>query len=325
MVMNFARIIAVVLLICAAQVALSQQIAVATGGVNVRAARSASSSIREHLAEGETATLVSPTASGGYYHVKIAGGITGYAWAARIAIVGSPAPLTAAAAEIKSSWKTTGTNASSYEWPDTHTSCAAEGKGTPGHTDPETNSWKNRDDEPASYHDVAWDAIMALEVPRDSTKYRANWSSTDKATLAKYEGIPVRVVAYLSGAKKESGESANCGDTAAGHVDWHLYMTKAPKRPKTDAIVIESTPRVRFNPKHASWTYSGFAALAKSTDSVRVSGWLMFDPAHWDQMYRYDPHNATKTNKYRATLWEIHPITDLEVWRGGKWVSLDKP
>jgi expansin (peptidoglycan-binding protein) len=28
-------------------------------------------------------------------------------------------------------------------------------------------------------------------------------------------------------------------------------------------------------------------------------------------------------NKYRETLWEVHPITKIEVFKGGKWVNLD--
>ena len=76
---------------------------------------------------------------------------------------------------------------------------------------------------------------------------------------------------------------------------------------------------------HPGWTLDKLRHATQQGDSVRISGWLMFDPEHYDQMYRYDPANTSKSGKYRATLWEIHPITRLEVWRSGRWVSLDQP
>jgi len=39
---------------------------------------------------------------------------------------------------------------------------------------------------------------------------------------------------------------------------------------------------------------------------------LMFDPAHRNHLRRF-----------RKTLWEIHPVTRVEVWHQGSWVDLD--
>jgi len=48
---------------------------------------------------------------------------------------------------------------------------------------------------------------------------------------------------------------------------------------------------------------------------VRISGWLMLDPEHQDMI----------NSGLRSTLWEIHPITKIEVWDNGSWVDLDTP
>jgi len=45
---------------------------------------------------------------------------------------------------------------------------------------------------------------------------------------------------------------------------------------------------------------------------VRVSGWLLLDQEHPDQVGRT-----------RGTIWEVHPIMRFEVQRGGRWVALD--
>jgi hypothetical protein len=65
------------------------------------------------------------------------------------------------------------------------------------------------------------------------------------------------------------------------------------------------------------------AALATAGDTVRVSGWLMFDPEHWSQMWQYSSPADTTGTKARITLWEIHPVTRMEVRRNGAWVPLD--
>ena len=50
-----------------------------------------------------------------------------------------------------------------------------------------------------------------------------------------------------------------------------------------------------------------------SDKPVRISGWLLLDPEHRNHL-----------GKYRSTLWEIHPITRIEVMKDGSWVDLDR-
>jgi hypothetical protein len=37
----------------------------------------------------------------------------------------------------------------------------------------------------------------------------------------------------------------------------------------------------------------------------------------------FDPANPNKPGKFRVMLWEIHPITKIEVWKNGEWVNLE--
>ena len=46
---------------------------------------------------------------------------------------------------------------------------------------------------------------------------------------------------------------------------------------------------------------------------VRISGWLFFDPEHPDQL-----------GVTRATLWEIHPVMQIDVNQNGRWIPLDQ-
>ena len=36
-----------------------------------------------------------------------------------------------------------------------------------------------------------------------------------------------------------------------------------------------------------------------------------------------DPDHRNHLNRFRSTLWEIHPITKIEVWKDNQWVDVD--
>ena len=79
------------------------------------------------------------------------------------------------------------------------------------------------------------------------------------------------------------------------------------------SIVLEPTPRIKKS--HPKWTKKNLSTWLNEDLPVRISGWLLFDPQH-----------ANHLRKYRSTLWEIHPITKIEVWDNDKqtWASLDE-
>lgn len=52
--------------------------------------------------------------------------------------------------------------------------------------------------------------------------------------------------------------------------------------------------------------------LVDSQTSVRISGWLMYDSEH-----------VHAIGTQRATVWEVHPITKIEVQNSGQWVDLE--
>ncbi len=84
-----------------------------------------------------------------------------------------------------------------------------------------------------------------------------------------------------------------------------------------------ASPRVRAH--HPNWKVGDLQTATQNGDSERVSGWVMFDPLHYNQMWQYHSPADTSGTRPRITLWEIHPITRIEVFlRHGPWVSLDK-
>src|SRR5262249_40733784 len=134
---------------------------------------------------------------------------------------------------------------------------------------------------------------------------RSNWSSDDKDSVARFEGVAVRSIGYVLDQRHESTESPNCHDV--DHRDFHIWLAANASDGKDKAMVIEVAPRVRAG--RPGWSDAALASL--KGQQVRISGWLMLDQEHPEQI-----------GKTRATLWEIHPILHIEVNQGGKWVSI---
>ena len=184
--------------------------------------------------------------------------------------------------------------------------CPPQGDGG----DPVLNNNKNRVDV-GSFQPVAFDTIEKLSwPPAIERKPHADWSAADAATIAQAEGLPVQVEAYLAEAKQEGPETPNCH--SATDFDFHIWMLGAPggSADRANAVVIEATPRVRAN--HPQWTVTALNKIAKANTKIRVSGWILMDPEHPDQV-----------GKTRGTIWEIHPVIDFEVFQSGKWIKLD--
>jgi hypothetical protein len=127
-------------------------------------------------------------------------------------------------------------------------------------------------------------------------------SRFDSRRAATIRGFVVRV---LVGGK---GETCNCGATSPDERDTHIEMALAPDGPETQRVIVEVTPRGRKR-KGAEWTT---ARLKKALEGrwVEVTGWLMFDEIHREQAENTNPGNA---RNWRATCWEVHPVTALKV------------
>lgn len=180
--------------------------------------------------------------------------------------------------------------------------CPPEGDGG----DPALNAAKNRLDHPAT--PVAMDVAQILALRMTSTRLpRARWTGAQRAVVADADGRGVVVAGYLIGAKEEGPESANCHGAEHSEHDFHMYLVASPSDPKAKAVVIEITPR-----QHSTgWTLSAMQRIVRQRVEVRVTGWLLYDQEH-----------GPDVGKSRGTLWEIHPVTGIEVMQGSKWVQV---
>jgi len=184
-------------------------------------------------------------------------------------------------------------------WARTFHGCPDAGRGG----DTALNRLKNRTTAPGSAAARLLSDILHSHPVAEAMgkRDRATWTSDALAlTLGKRSRHASRV---------GSSRSAPPGPrrAIAGHpedVDWHVWIAARPSRNAKphSSMVVEVSPRVQ------RWEHDKFVALAKLGTRVRISGWMLWDEEH-----------GSEVGKSRGTLWEIHPVHQIKVYRNGGW------
>ncbi len=175
--------------------------------------------------------------------------------------------------------------------------CGMDGSATPARLKA-LNRLKNRYTAPQANeinHSISLSAILA--PGNDTTR----WSSTSGA----------EITGYVFDVKPGGRETCNCGKTDPVHTNAHIELVLSPTdSAATRRVVVEVTPRMRAI-MAASGTNWSTTTLRKQLlhKSVKVRGWMTFDTQHANAAENTNPGGA---NNWRATAWEIHPVTSLE-------------
>jgi hypothetical protein len=276
---------------------------------NLRESATTQSAIKAHLDPGIELTQILPTKHDGFYKVRTPDGTEGWVYHTLVHVIeedDEPTPtLPAASATFDSTWARPVPVGSILPGPPGKQPCPPNGE-LGG--DIETNRRKNRKDVPTSYNPVTFSALKSLSYPEASTN-RKNWTAAQTAAIEPFEGVAVSVAGFIVAVKKQSGgsgEATNCHFSQTNFVDVHVALVENIGDGEKESVVVEPTPR--FYAAHPTWVWSQLKALDDSPDLVRISGWTLLDPVHKGHL-----------GKYRATLWEIHPITKIEVFKNGQW------
>jgi len=106
-------------------------------------------------------------------------------------------------------------------------------------------------------------------------------------------------------------EATNCFSPCRR--DIHILIANRKGAPKNEQMVLEVTPLMR--------DWAGSQNLDWSEQTLRsqlvghwceFEGWLYFDVGHGEESENTAPRNP---ENWRATAWEIHPVTKLSVIR----------
>lgn len=158
------------------------------------------------------------------------------------------------------------------------------------------NRLKNRAEPPPAGD---FDSRVTLAELLRPGEDRVRWSASRAAVLEGY------VVAVRAGGV----ESANSFSLVRR--DTHIEVGLSPDSPPRERVIVEVTPPLRDWAKARGMDWS-HAALARELTGrrCRFEGWLLFDVNHAEESENVRP--GAQTN-WRATAWELHPVTAIKV------------
>ena len=188
-----------------------------------------------------------------------------------------------------------------------HRPCPLEGTAK-GQDVKDLNSLKGRYHSPVSSDIDPTVTLTAMLAPGDDED---RFDVKSAATL----------VGYVLEVKVGGTETCNCKATSPDERDTHIALTvssMASGDPDAEkqSVIVEVTPRTRLLHQKQSnqndWTTSELkgSILGKW---VEITGWLLFDFEHVSEAENTNPGNA---RNWRATCWEVHPVTSIKVLAG---------
>ena len=144
--------------------------------------------------------------------------------------------------------------------------------------------------------------LAAMIAPGEDT---SRFDTTKGATI---EG-------YVADVKVGGVESVNCHTHDPKYRDTHIELTLDPMHDaESKHVIVEVTPQWReeMAKSNVDWSTPGLRRQLLGR-WVKVTGWLLFDEEHANAAENTDPGGA---RNWRATAWEIHPITSIQVLPG---------
>lgn len=120
---------------------------------------------------------------------------------------------------------------------------------------------------------------------------------------------------YVADVKVGGVESVNCHTHDPKYRDTHIELTLDPMHDaESKHVIVEVTPQWREEMAKSNVDWSTPRLRRQLLGRwVKVTGWLLFDEEHANAAENTDPGGA---RNWRATAWEIHPITSIQVLPG---------
>lgn len=131
--------------------------------------------------------------------------------------------------------------------------------------------------------------------------------------LTRFKPAPgATLTGYCIDVKRGGNETCNCKHAADVDRDTHIELSLGAGAPEIERVVVEVTPRTRSLKKKQGLDWSTDALKGPNGIEgkwVKVTGWVMFDSMH---VHEAENTNPGGSGNWRATGWELHPVTDIQ-------------
>jgi hypothetical protein len=165
------------------------------------------------------------------------------------------------------------------------------------------NRHKNRHQTPAAGDMDTGVTLSAMLLPAPD----GDEDRFDQEKAAKIQGYVISVKT------SKTPESCNCDATDPVDQDAHIELALSKDAPENQRVIVEVTPRLRKQmadmPMAEDWSSEALHNRLVGK-WVEFSGWMTFDYMHADKSENTNPGNP---HNFRATAWEIHPVTGIAV------------
>lgn len=118
-----------------------------------------------------------------------------------------------------------------------------------------------------------------------------------------------RIEAFVIDVAYARPEATNC--YVPSRRDLHILVANRPGAPKNEQVVLEVTPNLREWAAQRGLDWSETSLRTQLLNRwCEFEGWLYFDVGHAEESENTAPSNP---GNWRATAWEIHPVTHFNV------------
>lgn len=149
--------------------------------------------------------------------------------------------------------------------------------------------------------------LQSLTPNLKTSKYRKFFSPAQNDYLEKNENRAITLEGFLLDFSQEMEADVPCKSPAKKEL--RLWIGAVPVQDKSYSVLVEVPMHSKDKQNKAK--LNRLQAALKRNTKIKISGRVV-----------YNPENPDQYGRIRGTLWEISPITRIEIWENGKWKEL---